>query len=59
MLRQLKGDPKLGPIPVLILTNRDDAEGISEAMELGAKEYMLKSTLDPEIFIEKVASYLP
>lgn len=43
VLKEIKTDPDLKDIPVIILTNLEDIEKVSETMSLGAKAYLVKS----------------
>jgi DNA-binding response OmpR family regulator len=58
VLAQMKKDPNLSSIPVVILSNLSTQEGINKAMELGAKEYVNKSSVKPRDVIEKVRVWL-
>ncbi|MBC7073795.1 response regulator [Candidatus Parcubacteria bacterium] len=42
VLKEIKTDPDLKDIPVIILTNLEDIEKVSETMSLGAKAYLVK-----------------
>ncbi len=57
MIEEMK---EKGPlyIPVLILTNLSDDEKVAKAIELGAKEYILKIKSTPAEVLEKVKKYL-
>lgn len=57
MIEEMKKD-KLLAIPVLILTNYGEDEKVAKAIELGAKEYILKAKATPAEVLEKVKSYL-
>ena len=57
-LKRLKKDPKLSSIPVVAFSNYDDPETKKEAYELGAKDYLIKTSYTPKEIIEKVKSYL-
>ncbi len=47
MLRRLKANAATRHIPVVMLSNFDDAELIRSSRELGAKEYLVKVNTDP------------
>lgn len=50
-LRQVKTFPFLSSTPILVLSNLSEEEDIGEALELGAKDYIVKSRLTPlEVF---------
>ncbi len=41
-LNALQADPALCDIPVMMLTGLNDKENVTEALKLGAKEYLMK-----------------
>ena len=57
MIQEMK-EKKLLNIPVLILTNLSDDAKVAKAIELGAKEYILKVKSTPTDILEKVKNYL-
>lgn len=42
VLRWIHAQPRLRPVPVLMLTGSSDVDGISEAYALGARSYLVK-----------------
>ncbi len=42
VLRQVKGDPRLKTIPVVMFTSSNRAPGVSEAYRLGVNSYVVK-----------------
>lgn len=58
MLQKLKGDAETRDVPVVILTNLSDYERISEALALGAMDYLVKANYKLEDLLEKVGSVL-
>ena len=58
MLRKLKDDPEIRDTPVVILTNLSDYERISEALSLGAMDYLVKANYKLEDLLEKVKTVL-
>ena len=51
MLQQLKADPDIAKIPVIVLTNLSGAQDAERALELGAVRYIVKSEHKPkEVF---------
>jgi two-component system response regulator len=50
-LRQLKADPRIQAIPVLVLTSSHDQRDLSQSYQRGAKGYLLKP-IDYDKFIE-------
>lgn len=49
VLRQLREDPALAGIPVIMLTARKQENDILTALELGADEYMVKPFIPEEL----------
>ena len=58
MLQKLKGDRETRDIPVVILTNLSDYERISEALSLGAMDYLVKANYKLEDLLDKVRTVL-
>lgn len=54
MLQRLKADSQTRDIPVVILTNLSDYERISEALSLGAMDYLVKANYKLEDLLDKV-----
>ncbi|MFH1854085.1 MAG: response regulator [Candidatus Omnitrophota bacterium] len=57
-LRRLKEKPETEPIPVIMLTAKDDKESILEAKSLGAKDYVTKP-FNLEALLDAVRKHLP
>lgn len=58
LLKDLKADAATKDIPVLLFSNAYQKEFEKQGLELGAKEYLLKSKLLPNEVVEKVRKYL-
>lgn len=58
VLQALKEDAITKMIPVIILTNLEDKDDISRALELGAKGYLVKANYDMKEVIAKVQEAL-
>ena len=58
MLRKLKEASDTRDVPVVILTNLSDYERISEALSLGAMDYLVKANYKLEDLLEKVKTVL-
>src|SRR3989338_2368413 len=58
MLQKLKADSSTRDVPVVILTNLSDYEKISEALSLGAMDYLVKANYKLEDLLEKVRTVL-
>lgn len=56
MLQKLKADAEMRDIPVVILTNLSDYERISEALSLGAMDYLVKANYKLQDLLEKVST---
>ena len=54
ILRELKMDSELETIPVLILTNVEGANELSEAIAFGASGYLVKADTNLDILVSKV-----
>lgn len=48
VMRRLAQDPGLSKIPIIVLTNLGDEEDRKRALELGAKNYLVKAEYDFE-----------
>lgn len=58
LLKKIKEDEKLKNIPVVLLTNLSQKEEIEEGLDLGAKDYLIKSHFTPSEVMEKINKYL-
>lgn len=58
ILEEIKKDPEISSIPVLLLTNLGQQENIQKGILLGAKDYIIKAHSTPQEVVEKVQSYL-
>ena len=58
VLSQMKEDPILALIPVIILSNLGQKEDIERGLKLGAVDYLIKAHFTPGEIIEKVKSVL-
>ena len=54
VLREMKADPKLKDIPVILLTNLAGQADAEKGLEIGAVVYLIKSQYSPKQVIEKV-----
>lgn len=57
-LKQQMEDPEIASIPVVALSNYDHPEVRKKALELGAKEYIIKTDFTPQEIVEKIKKYL-
>lgn len=58
VLKEMKADPVLAGIPVLLLTNLSDDDSVSQGIALGARGYLVKSNYDLESVVAKVKEVL-
>lgn len=58
VLSQIKADPEISFIPVIILSNLGQIQEIQKGLKLGAVDYLIKAHFTPETIIEKVKHYL-
>ncbi len=55
VLRQMKGDDRLRPIPVIILTNLSSGDKVAEAMQLGTFDFLVKANYSLDDVLKKVS----
>ena len=58
VLKTLKENASTKDIPIIILTNLDNARDIEKALELGATTYLVKANYSLEEVVEKVKKAL-
>lgn len=58
VLEELKTNPDLAGIPVVVLSNLYDKNNIDKAVSLGAKEYIVKAYNTPEEIVNKIRVFL-
>ena len=58
VLSQIKKDPALSPIPVIILSNLGQKEDVEKGTKLGAVDYLIKAHFTPGEIIEKIKNIL-
>lgn len=54
VLEEMKKDPEMAKIPVIVISNSGQPVEISRALELGVKDYLIKTEFDPDEVIKKV-----
>lgn len=59
VLEDIKKNPELSRIPIIILSNLGQQQDQERAMALGANEYLVKVDYPIQDVIEKVKGYLP
>ena len=58
VLSQMKSDPAVSSIPVIILSNLGQKEDVERGLTLGATDYMIKAHFSPGEIIAKIKSIL-
>jgi len=58
VLAKIKADPQTLNIPILILSNLMEKEGIDRAMSLGAAAYLVKANSTPDEIVERVKTLI-
>ncbi len=58
VLSQMKKDPSLSQLPVIILSNLGQKEDIEKGINLGANDYLIKAHFTPNEIIEKIKTVL-
>ncbi|VVA43628.1 PAS domain S-box [Candidatus Roizmanbacteria bacterium] len=59
VLAELKADPVLSKLPVIVFSTLGQETDIKKALDLGAKLYINKSFFDFDVFLKSVVSHLP
>lgn len=54
ILRQVKSDPQLKDIPIIIISNLSGAEEKEKALKLDAKDFLVKAEHSPESIAQRV-----
>ncbi len=58
VLAQIKKNPELSQIPIIILSNLGQKEDIEKGLNLGAVDYLIKAHFTPNEIIEKLKKIL-
>ncbi|MBI2636831.1 MAG: response regulator [Parcubacteria group bacterium] len=58
VLAELKKDPNLKDVPVVLLTNLSEVDDVARAKKLGAAEYLIKAHFLPSEVLAVVRKYL-
>jgi DNA-binding response OmpR family regulator len=58
VLKELRADPKLKSVPVVLLTNLGQDDDVSKGKKLGATDYFVKADHTPAEVVEKVKQTL-
>ena len=54
VLREIKENEEIKDIPVIVLTNLEDLKNVEKALNLGAKNYLVKANYTLEEVVDKV-----
>jgi len=54
VLEEMQKNPEMKDIPVVVISNSGQPVEISRALELGVKDYLIKTQFNPEEVIKKV-----
>ena len=57
-LQQIRKDPTISSTSIIVFSNFDDPETKKQALELGAKDYLIKTDYTPQEIIKKIKEYL-
>ncbi len=57
-LKEMKKDKSIASIPVIALSNYDNPETKKEAIELGVKDYLIKTDYTPDQLVIKIKSLI-
>lgn len=57
-LKRLRESPDTSQIPVVAFSNYDDPSTKKEALELGVKDYLIKTNYTPQGIIEEIKKHL-
>ena len=58
VLEEMKKDPELSKIPILILSNLEGSADIEKAIALGARNYLVKTNYRLEEIVQKIKGVL-
>ena len=58
VLKQIKEDPSIKDVPVIVLTNLEEVQDINRVLELGATTYLIKADYSLEELITKIKKAL-
>lgn len=57
-LKEIKADPNLADIPIIIASNLGQTNDIDLGLKLGAQDYIVKSDLSLEDLVKKIKEYV-
>jgi two-component system alkaline phosphatase synthesis response regulator PhoP len=56
-LTELRKDLEISSIPVVVFSNYDDPETKKKSIQLGAKDYLIKTNYTPQEIVNKIKDY--
>ncbi len=59
ILKRVKTDLKLKSKPVVVLSNLESDLIVKECLDLGARDFLIKSDITPQTILDVVNKYLP
>jgi len=57
-MKELKKQKEFSSIPVVAFSNYDEPNTKKEALELGAKDYLIKTNYTPQEVVDRIKNYL-
>jgi CheY-like chemotaxis protein len=58
VMAEMKKDPLLAKIPVIIISNSGQPIELEKAQKLGAADWLVKTEFDPKEVVEKIDKYI-
>jgi len=58
VLQQLRANPALGKVPIIVYSNLAQESEMQKAKDLGATEFIVKANISPTELVGKIKSYL-
>ena len=58
VMEEMKRDPRLTGIPVIIISNSGQPLELDKAKRLGAVDWLVKTEFDPKEVVEKIKKYI-
>ncbi len=58
VMQEMKKDPELSKIPIIIVSNSGQPVELSKAKELGARDWLIKTEFDPQEVVDKVVKQI-
>ena len=58
VMEEMKKDPQLAQIPVIIISNSGQPLELERAKKLGSADWLVKTEFDPKEVVEKIKKYI-